>query len=64
MNLLLQLKVSDENTSNIESIDLRSFEMRFPLVATMLKLEFGRIIANLVVHMTPIHGSAKRSTLF
>ena len=52
VNFFLQLKVSDGNNSKTRSIDLSSFKMHLSIVVVVFKLKFGRMIANLVAHMT------------
>lgn len=52
VNLFLLLKVSDKNNSQIGSMDLSSFEMQFLSCCYYTQTEFGKMIANLVAHMT------------
>jgi hypothetical protein len=52
MNLFLLLMVSDENNSKIGLVDIRSFEMQFLSFRYYIEIEIGRMIANLVAHVT------------
>jgi hypothetical protein len=54
VNLFLQLKVSDENGNKIMPIDFSSFKIQSLSCCYNTQLKFGRTIANLVAHLTPL----------
>ena len=60
MNLFLQLKVSDGNDSEIESIDLSSFETQFLSRCYKTQVEIWKNVSQLYSASNPIYKMTKK----